>query len=173
MDRGRQRHAVRSNDLRRDEIAPLTAHSPGWRFSNGHIGDDLVRSPWLAQRSAAHDFSAGCGCDLRDERRLAGHQGLGIGGYHPAVSVRIARTTRWYVVRYEALWPPRRNCIPKSGVGSPIGVGRGADFLTGATSPRGPSAGEPQFSVAALPWCSLPPVSPQKGPRSPRSDRHR
>jgi hypothetical protein len=27
--------------------------------------------------------------------------------------------------------------------------------------------------VAALPWCSLPPASPQKGPRSPRSDRHR
>jgi uncharacterized membrane protein YfcA len=28
-------------------------------------------------------------------------------------------------------WPPRRNLIPKGGVGSPIGVERGADFLTG------------------------------------------
>ena len=49
----------------------------------------------------------------------------------PAVPARIAGTARWYVVRCEALWPPRRNLIPKGGVGSPIGVGRGSDFLTG------------------------------------------
>jgi uncharacterized membrane protein YfcA len=89
----------------------------------GHIGDDLVRPARLAERSAAHDLSAGCGCDLRHERRVAGHQGFGIGGYHPAVSVRIARTARWDVVRYEALWPPRRNRIPKSRVGPLISSG--------------------------------------------------
>jgi uncharacterized membrane protein YfcA len=41
----------------------------------GYIGDDLVRPAQLAERSAASDFSAGCGCDLRHERRVAGHQG--------------------------------------------------------------------------------------------------
>jgi hypothetical protein len=130
-----------------------------------HTGDDLVRLAWLAQRSAAHDLSAGCGCDLRHERGVPGYQGCGIGGHHSAVSVRIAGTARWYLVRYEALWPPRRNRIPKSGVGSPIGVGRGADFLTGARSSRVPSAAGPPFAVAARPWCLPPPVSPPIGPR--------
>jgi hypothetical protein len=52
----------------------------------------------------------------------------------------------------------------KSGVGLPIGVGRGADFLTGARSSRGPSAAEPPFSVAARLWCLPPPASPPIGP---------